>query len=182
MESLAVINKRLVDHYGKFEDGRPNWRVVWSDDQIEKRLVSHTPEGFELITPVVREVPKYWYAQHKYILEKLVPVPQVEGNDLTELTSYEPIWTFEDKNGNPLPPIWEAIYLLIQTIHENLAMAGRRAPYKLPEELGNSPEAREDRIRKLQEELFGNETTVTDALKNDSAVGYGPRQRNDWVN
>lgn len=181
-ESLETINKRLADHYGKFEDGRPNWRVVWSDDQLEKRKMTHTDEGFELLTPIVREVKKYSYIHHKYVLERLIPIPAFHGQDLVDSTSYEPVWTFEDANGNPLPPIWEAIYLLIRTVKENLEGAGKRAPYKLPEEMGNTPEAIQARVEKLQEQLFGNESKIGDALHLDTAVGYGKRDRNDWVN
>lgn len=180
-ESLEIINKRLSDYYGKFEDGRQNWRVVWSDDQVEKRLMSHTDEGFELLTPVVREVKKYSYIKHKYVLERLIPIPSFHGQDLVDKTSYEPVWTFEDSQGNPLPPIWEAIYLLIQVVKENLAGAGKKTPYKLPEEMGNTPEAISARVDKLHEQLFGNETSLTDALGSDSAVGYGTRNRSDWL-
>lgn len=182
MESIEVINKRLLDQYGRFEDGRPNWRVVWSDDQFEKRWVNHTPEGLELLHPTVEERPKYWYSRHRYILERLIPVPQFVESDLVEKTSYEPVWTFQDNAGNPLPPVWEAIFLLIKTVQANIASAGHNAPYKLPEEMGNTKEAIAARVEKLQRELFGNETSVTDALAYDRAVGYGPRQRKDWMN
>lgn len=181
-ESLETINKRLTDHYGKFEDGRPNWRVVWSDDQYEKRLVSHTDEGFELLTPIVKTVPKYSYIEHKYVLERLIPIPFFHGQDLVDKTSYEPVWTFEDNQGNPLPPIWEAIYLLIRTVQEKLAGAGKSTPYKTPEGMGNTKEEIAARVDKLQEQLFGNESKITDSLGLDSAVGYGTRQRKDWVN
>ena len=181
MESLEVINKRLTDFYGRFDDGRPNWRVVWSDDQIEKRKVTHTPEGLELLTPVIKEVPKYSYAQHRYILERLLPVPYGVETDLTTKTSYEPVWTFQDNNGNALPPIWEAIYLLIKTVRENLENAGKNAPYKTPDGMGNTREEITARVEKLQEQLFGNESKVSDALALDSAVGFGTRKRNDWL-
>lgn len=178
-EQIHIINKRLLESFGKFEDGRANWRVVWSDNEFEKRLVEVTDEGFQLLEPYVKEVPKYSYARHRYILERLVPVPLY--SELTTKTSYEPIWTFQDNNGNYLPPIWEAIYLLVNTVQNNLAMAGRNAPYKLPEGEGNTKEEIEQRINKLQEQLFGNESALTDSLRLDSAVGYGSRQRNDWV-
>lgn len=182
MEEISAINKRLLDHYGRWEDGRANWRVVWSDDQIEKRWVTHTSEGFILTSPMVAEVPKYNYIHHRYILEKLTPVSNFIESDLVDKTSYEPLWTFEDSQGNPLPPIWEAIYLLVQQVNENVANAGKNVPYKTPEGMGNTLEEIKMRVEKLQEQLFGNETPLGDALAYDSAVGYGSRQRNDWVN
>lgn len=181
MESLETINKRLLDHYGKFEDGRPNWRVVWSDDQFEKRKITHTLEGLELLHPEVREVPKYLYAKHRYILERLIPVPYSSHEELTTSTSYEPVWTFEDSQGNPLPPVWEAIYLLVQIVRDNLANAGRRGPVKAPEGMGNTSEEIKMRVEKLQEQLFGNESKITDSLAMDTAVGYGTRNRKDWT-
>jgi len=182
VEEISAINKRLLDHYGRFTDGRANWRVVWSDDQFEKRWVTSTTEGFELITPLVAEVPKYSYIPHRYILERLVPVPNFVESDLFEKTSYEPIWTFQDNEGNPLPPIWEAVYLLIKTVQKNIASAGHNPVYKAPEGMGNTVEEIKMRVEKLQEQLFGNETKLGDALAYDTAVGYGTRRRNDWVN
>lgn len=182
MEDISAINKRLLDHYGRWEDGRANWRVVWSDDQIEKRWVTHTTEGFILTSPLVAEVPKYAYAQHRYILERLVPVGNFLESDLVDKTSYEPVWTFEDNAGNPLPPIWEAIYLLIKTVKHNLETAGHNPVYKAPEGMGNTTEEIMMRVEKLQEQLFGNETKLGDALAYDTAVGYGTRNRSDWVN
>lgn len=183
MEAIETINKRLLDYYGKFDDGRANWRVVWSDDQFEKRWITHTSEGLELLNPKVEEVPKYSYISHRYVLERLLPVFMGQViSDLVETTSYEPVWTFEDSQGNALPPIWEAIFLLIRTVQENIANAGHNAPYKLPEEMGNTMEAQKARVDKLYEQLFGNENSITDSLSLDTAVGYGTRQRKDWMN
>ena len=182
MESLETINKRLFYSFGRFEDGRPIWRVVWSDGQFEKRWVTHTPEGLELINPIVEEVPKYSYIKHRYVLERLIPVLMNPAlNELVTKTSYEPVWTFEDKNGNALPPIWEAVFLLIRTVQTNLESAGHNAPYKLPEEMGNTKEAQKFRADKLYAELFGDETTIGDSLALDTAVGFGERKRSDWT-
>ena len=182
MEEISAINKRLLDHYGKFEDGRANLRVVWSDDQFEKRWVTHTSEGFLLVSPMIAEVPKYSYAPHRYILERLIPVPNFMESDLVDKTSYEPVWTFQDNEGNPLPPIWEAIYLLVKQLYSNLDNFGKEARYKTPEGMGNTKEEILMRVEKLQEQLFGNESKVGDALAYDTAVGYGSRNRHDWVN
>ena len=182
MEAISAINKRLLDHYGRFEDGRANWRVVWSDDQLEKRWVTSTDEGFLLNSPMIAEVPKYSYIQHRYILEHLMPVGNFIESDLVDKTSYEPLYTFEDNQGNPLPVIWDAIFLLVRQVNENILNAGKKGPYKEPYGMGNTAEEIIMRVEKLQEQLFGNETKIGDALAYDTAVGYGKRDRSDWVN
>ena len=182
MERIEVINQRLIDHFGRFEDGRPNWKVVWSTDEIEKRWVTHTPEGFELLYPTVMEVKKYLYAEDRYILEHLIGIDENQLPELTTKTSYEPLWTFEDANGNPLPPDWDVIKLLIEQVQINMLAAGNRPAEKPPFGFGNTPEEIHFRAEKLMDELFGNDSKITDALGLDSAVGYGVRQRKDWLN
>jgi len=181
MERLEVINKRLLDNYGRFEDGRPNWRVAFRGDQFEKRLVHHTKEGLELLHPVVEERPKYFDRTDCYVLERLQGCPDGAETDLVVKSSYEPVWTFMDNHGNPVAPVWEAIFLLIRTVQENMYNAGKPGvKYKMPEEMGDSPEAVAARAQKLYNELFGNETSVGDALAYDTGVGYGTRNRKDW--
>lgn len=156
-ESIDVINQRLVDYFGKFDD-KPKWRIVFSEDQYENRLGTYndyTREGIFLreVTEV-RLVPKYKQWIHKkWVLEKLVEVPEVCQDEILSRLSYEPIWVFEDKKGNPLPPIWIAIEYLITSVE------GKRG-VKLEEPNGNL----EERIKRLEEYLFGDENAVTDSL------------------
>lgn len=174
LEPIEVINKRLEDYYGRYSDGRPNWRVVFSDDEFEVRFGTfkkETESGLFLGEETgYRRVPKYTYIHHKYVLEKLM---EVFGNtELTTPTSYEPVWTFEDKFKNPLPPKWEAIQILISLIHENMSKHPDGAKYKQPESESNSPEAIAARIAKVEEELFGNESALADDLHYKSGVSY----------
>lgn len=163
-ESVETINKRITDYYGLSLDGHAKFRVVWSDDQIENQYTNYTAEGFELPYKILRKVPKYrQYIQSKYILERLSIVPEVNQEELGLKLSYEPIWVFEDAQGFPLPPKWEVIVILINTLHEQVTKP-KDAPYKQAEEDANTVEAMEEKARKLQEALFGNETSVTDAL------------------
>lgn len=163
-EPLDVINRRLLDHFGRFEDGRPLWQVVWSDDQREKLFI----DG------VLVDALKYNYIQHKYVLVRLMPV----YGDLLDKTSYEPVWTFEDRNGNPLPPKWEACEFIIYKVLEAAAKA-TGAKYKMPESEYQTKEAIAERVARMEEMLYGNETPIGDALSVDSAVGYGVRKRDD---
>jgi hypothetical protein len=174
-EPVETINKRLVDFFGRFENGEPNWRVVWSNDLTEKRMVEYL-NGIHLLTPVMAEQPKYWF-KDRYVLERLVPVPVQNLSELTSKLSYEPIWVFEDNNQNALPPKWEVIVVLIRTLLDQ--MLYKKGPYKIPEEEQNTIEAIEHRVDKLQEVLYGNESPITDSLSVGSAVGYGTYKRND---
>lgn len=163
-ESIESINNKLLKEFGRYDD-RPNFRVVFSEDQYEKRFTDFTDEGLELIHPEVRELPKYkQYIHEKYILERLVPVQK--GSDLTTRVSYEPAWVFQDKYGNYLPPFFDGCKFVIESIFAAMDKKGTHVKYRDPE---ISEEVRAERLKKVEEELFGNETDVSDAL----AYGYG---------
>lgn len=177
MERIEVINKRLLEHYGKFETNDANFRIVFSDDQIEKQLCDMTKEGFYLLTPEVQEVKKYPWIHHKYVLERIVPVPDFQIPLLGRKVSYEPIWVFEDEDKNPLPPVWEAVYWLVNTLLDR--MTYKSPAEKLPESEQNTFEALEEKAKGLEQVLYGNETQIGDSLATGSAVGYGKYRRND---
>jgi hypothetical protein len=164
-ESIESLNKRLIDHYGIDSDtGRPMFRIVWANDETEKRLMAFTDFGIELIHPEVREVKKYPYLKDLYVLERLVVVPDINQHELpSQKLSYEPIWAYRDVNNNPLPPIWDVTKLIVDTLYAALGKKSLRN-YIEPEE------GKEDRIKKIQEELFGNETDVSDALAYKTGV------------
>lgn len=164
-EPIEDINKKLLDKYGKYTDGRPNFRVVFSDDQFEKRWTDFTDDGFQLLQPEVRELPKYrQYIRHRYILERLIPV--VGESDLTTKTSYEPAWVFQDKNQNYLPPFFDGCVLIIDSILERAGHTGH-VKYK---DSNVSVEEREANLKKVENELFGNETNVGDHLAYGTGV------------
>jgi len=171
IENLDTINNRLKDHYGVTED-KPNFRVVWSEDQLEKRrgtFRDFTNDGFFIreVTEV-REVPKYrQYIHEKYLLERLTVVPEMNKVELLELISYEPLWVFETKKGDPLRPTWLAAnYVIEQTLH-NIEHAGQYTKYKQSD---NTPEEKEKRILALEETLYGNESDISDALAHNQAI------------
>lgn len=172
VETIEAINKRLKEYFGiDTNTAQPIYRVVFSDDQLEKRLTKHTKEGFELITPVVVEIPKYkQYIQKKYILEQLVIVPPHQTIELAgEKVSYEPLWVFQDKDGNYLPPKWEACKFCIDCV--NAAKGKNNLSKWLPaEHEKDDAVGQELRVQKLQEELFGNETSTGDALAHGSGI------------
>lgn len=161
VEPIERINEILSRQYGLHDDGRPRFRVVWSEDQLEKRLTTHTKEGIELMYPEVIERKKYQYIQDRYILEQLSIVPENDpNNDLTEKLSYEPLWTFQDRFENYLPPRIDACIFLINNLYE----ATERANKGLKNVIKEDPEAAAKELAQIEEYLFGNETPVTDAL------------------
>lgn len=168
-EPIESLNRQLVDLYGiDTITGRPIFRIVWSEDQFEKRMTKFTDEGLEMLYPEVRELPKYrQWIQNKFILERLVLIPQINQEELpVEKLSYEPVWVFEDNKGNPLPPRMDASKLVIDSMY---AALGKQSMAKYVDNT-NTPEAKAARILKIEEELFGNESNVGDALAHNQAV------------
>ena len=177
-QELDRFNRKLVDDFGYFNGTDPSFRLVYSEDQFEKRLVYHTKEGLELITPVVELRPKYrQWIHNKYVLERLTVIP-MEHEELTvDKLSYENIWTFQDRNGDYLEPKYEAAKFVINTLLGNTLNPSNLAKYKTTNE--EERQALIKRIDEIEEMLYGNETKVTDSLARDNAVGYGIRNRSD---
>ena len=164
LEPIESINKQLVDHFSVAWNGQPIYRVVWSEDQLEKRLTNYTDSGMMLIVPEIRELPKYrQWLQNKYILERLTIVPEINENEMIDKISYEPIFVFERADGSPLPPKFEACKFVIDSL---LAAMGRSSmfPKYIDPMIGDTEEKIAARIKSLKESLFGNETDVTDSL------------------
>lgn len=119
---LAALNKWLADIYGRrVDDGQPNFRVVWSEDQYEKRrgeFAHYIDDLFLYRKKEVVEVKKYPYILCRYVLERYqvnTHPEEIVGVNF----SYEPLWCIMDKNGNYLPPKREALayfldYLLFE--------------------------------------------------------------------
>lgn len=173
-EYVETINGLLVDLYGiDTISGQPMWRVVWSDDQTEKRLTDVLDSGIKLIHPIVREVKKYPFIKAKYILERLVIVPDINQKDLpTTKLSYEPMWTFMDAQGRYLPPKFAAAKFVVDTVYAALGKQSL-ARYKDPDAGLTKEDLIEKKLAQIQElelELFGNETDTTDALAYDEGI------------
>lgn len=165
-ETIESINEKLISEFGLEFNGQPRFRVVWSDDQFEKRWTNYTDEGFELINPEVREIPKYrQWIQGRYILERLVPI--VGESDLTEQIGYESAWVFQDRFQNYLPPYFDGCKFVIESIYSAIDKKGMHVKYQDPEV---SAEFREQRLKRVEKDLFGNETDAGDALAYGSGV------------
>lgn len=178
-ETITQINKQLADLFGiDTASLRPMWRVVFSDDQYEKRLTEYSDKGVLLARPEVRLLPKYkQWIQGKYILEHLVAVPEMNQDVLAGLkTSYENLWTFEDKHGNYLPPKIEACKFIINTVHAAVHGTHNLKKYIDKE---NTQEAylseRKKSVDSIIEELFGDQSSLGGSTKTGESVAYtGP--------
>ena len=169
---IKIINQRLIDYFGMDSlTSKPMWRIAWANDQYEKRLTKYTPEGFELIVPQVFELPKYQWLKDRWILERLVLIPDVHVGELpTQKQSYECMWAFEDRNGNPLPPKYEACKFIIDAVY---AAMGKKSLRKYVDaEEKNPVEVKEERIKTLTEELFGDESSLLGRTITGEAVAY----------
>lgn len=163
-EPIQSINQQLIDLFGiDTISGLPIWRIVFSEDQFEKRLMSYTDSGLQLIHPEVRLVPKYrQWIQERYVLEQLIIIPEINTDELPSTKStYEPIYIFETQLGEALPPKVQVAKFVIDSIY---AAIGKSSLAKYIDD-----SIVEEDVKKLQNELFGNETEVGDAL----AYGQG---------
>ena len=184
VERIEDLNTRLVEHFGISTDtSEPIWRIVWSDDQFEKRLGVYddiTPNGIYLRTvKEVRLVPKYrQWIQSKFILERLVAVPDMNIEELpTVRLSYEPIWTFQDANENFLPPKWDAIKFIIDTIYA--AQYGTHNLKKYIDDEASQEMAidkKNKEVDSIMEHLWGDQSAFSDGIKSKETVMLGGKE------
>jgi hypothetical protein len=171
-EKVETINRRLHDHYGETEsrgERLANFRIVFSEDQFEMRRTTHTDEGFELIRPEVRLLPKYrQWIHRKYVLERLTVVPYINEAELPDSKlSYEPIWVFEDRLGQAITPVWAVAKLVVDGIHKAMENAGVYTKYP---DKNETKEQVEHRLKTIEDSLFENESDVGDALATKNAI------------
>jgi hypothetical protein len=168
METIEALNTRLEEYYGMDTASRkPIFRIVWSEDQTENRLTDTLDSGIQLLFPVIRLCRKYNYIRDRYVLERLVVVPEEQQKELAGLkVSYEPLFTYEREDGTPLPPIWAGTKFIIDAVY---AALGKKSLRKYVEDL--SPEAAEAQLKTLENELFGDESGLYG--KTTPGVGEG---------
>ena len=170
-EKIDSLNQQIRDLYGiDTVNGLAMWRIVWSETQFEKRLTEYTDSGIKLLFPEIRELPKYkQWIKEKYVLERLVVVPVINLNELGGVkVSYEPIYVYMDKGMNYAPPCIEVTQFVIDTIY---AAEGKSSLAKYKDN-GETPDKQEERLQRIERELFGNETDTGDALAHGEGVGF----------
>jgi hypothetical protein len=175
---LKSFNKQLIDDFGYFDATRPKFRLVWSHDEFEQRLVDHSDEGFQLLSPKIVNKPKYrQWCDNRWVLEKCTEVPTGHTELTVQPISWENIWTFQNRNGEYLEPNYLAAKFVINTILGVTFSPSNMAKYNTTNEQERQQRIKE--IDEIEELLYGNESKVGDALAKDSAVGYGTRNRSD---
>lgn len=126
---IDSINSRLFENF-RVLDGRPIYRIVWSDDQLEKRFSDQWTDWYGPIIVrgpyrAVRTIKKYWYMEKPcWVLEKLTFLQshwhtKELTKELVEATngSYEPVYPFRDAAGNPLPVASEIVDFILNSLH-----------------------------------------------------------------
>jgi hypothetical protein len=109
MDDLG-LNQHLKDAYGTTVDGKQLFRLTWSTGITEFRhstFVDYLGDIFLREVTETREVLKYPFAQDRWILERIRltsdKAKEVFGLVGEDPYSYEPIYTFQDKDGDYLP-------------------------------------------------------------------------------
>lgn len=169
-ETINSLNRQLTDLYGiDTVTGRTIFRIVWSEDQFEKRLMDVTNEGLQLLYPEIREVPKYrQWIKEKYVLERLVLVPDVNKKELGGIKqSYEPLFVFENAKGEYLPPKIQVCKIVIDSVYAAQGK-GNLAKYKETNE--ENLEKKRKEVEEMTAEIFGDETDISDALSRQEGV------------
>jgi len=163
---IHLINQKLRDYYGiDVASNLPNYRIVWSENELEKRkglFQTFTPSGiFVRAEYGVREVKKYNYLDPQYILEKLTP--NINNPEIAVGMTYEPLWCF----GKQKELVWRAVDLLIRFSQNP------RKPFT-EQELDNLEQeqiARDERIMaKLLEENVKNDSFHSSVRDGDTVI------------
>jgi hypothetical protein len=113
-KDIKAINKWLDEEYGHDLLGRPNFRIIWSTGELEKRKGVFQ----DFYGPIflrewygVKEQPKYVYHPYwrdRWVLERLDFTPNPElVSDIAG--HYEPIYVFYDEKGEYQRPYMKAI-------------------------------------------------------------------------
>lgn len=167
-ESIDSMNRQLADLFGiDTASSNPIWRIVWAEDQREKRLTKFSPSGIEFIHPLPVELPKYSHLKGRYILEKLEAIPEQHVTELCGTkVSYECKWVFENEKVGYLPPRMDVAQLVIHTL--NFAQHGNKSG--LRKYIEDVDEDKRKDFERIWNDLFGNEMDVTDALRYKEAV------------
>ena len=172
---IITINDQLREQFGiDTESTEPIWRCAWSNDQYEMRLTDRTPEGLIMLSPELKRLPKYSWIKNRWILERLVVVPEFQAFELGGLkVSYECIWKFEDRTKEAVPPMFPACQFIINLVYA--AQGHRPMPKYIDPESKEPIEEQKKRIDGLVEELFGDESNLLGMTITGEAVAYtGP--------
>lgn len=176
-ESIESLNRQLKDLYGMDTlSGLSIWRIVWSEDQLEKRLMHVTPNGIQLTNPKVMEVKKYFdFTKDRYVLEQLVLVTGMNAEMLpSQNISYEPMYVFEHgKLQTYLPPRLDIAQAIIDTVNTAKGKGNMKKYFDPDADVGEALENKKKRIDNILEQISGDESGLGGAIVHGEGVGYG---------
>lgn len=120
-KEVDTINKYLETNYGRYLNGSPIFRIIWSDDMFENRwghYEIYSGPIYLRTEECVKLVHKYNYIKERWILEKFSPPPISITKELPDSVhgSFEPLYIFESAKGIALKPILPVCQILIQAV------------------------------------------------------------------
>lgn len=122
MTEIEILNKKIGAEYVTL-DGHQIFRLVWSENILENRhgtFREFTNSGiFVREVTEVRKVRKYNYIHNRWIFEMWAPgnltrhpeLPDAENGD------YVPVYVFESRSGQYLPPNEKVVRFLISALY-----------------------------------------------------------------
>lgn len=119
--TVKEINKRLKI-YGSNDYGDPNFRVVFTDDETERRKGTFTDYHNNIFVRTVseiREVPKYPWLKARFIIERWASGDKAYHPDLVTIKNgvYICIYVFQSsKDGSYLPPLWKVTEIIVDAV------------------------------------------------------------------
>lgn len=164
MENVKRINKYLHDTYGSALDGKPKFRVVWSEDLFEVRKGQFSDT---IIFEDIRKAPKYMAVSDRYILEVYtLAYPgifhraiQHKANIVLDGDGYEPLRVFQSRDGKYLKPDLEVCKILCDSWAELVnrpearRLTAKQADY-------NDKQIMEKEVAKFYEMLSANDSDL----------------------
>lgn len=174
---LKSFNNRLRDLYGLYYDGKPLYRLVWSDSQIEKRFGTWEIWSGQIFIREftgVHEAPKYPWIKNRWILERReghIPNPE-----LAEQIEYEPKWVFQNET-EAVEPEWWAIEQIIHAIQNprgprdiNNEKSLIGSPANVDKQKERMKDFLDDQMSDVQTALQYGEGIVVPEIKNNGAT------------
>ena len=122
MTEIEQLNQRIGGEYRSIE-GRALFRLIWSESIFENRYGTFREftEGGIFIREVteVRRVRKYNYIHNRWIFEAWAPGNLTKNPETPDTANgdYVPVYVFEDKNGQYLPPNEKVVRFIISAMH-----------------------------------------------------------------
>lgn len=187
MENVKVINKYLIDQYGKALDGNPKFRVVWANNLYEVRkgnFERFTEGGIYLGSyEGIKKAPKYTYIRDKFVLEVYTKAfPDAFGGSILHSSDtikegdfYEPLRVFKTKDNKYLPPRQDVCKIICDAFAD---LINRPRANRLVERIAahDDKEALEKETAKFFDMLEKDDSDILSALRDGEGVGYSGKE------